>query len=136
MDSRCKGPEREGRGHIRRPERVLESRKHLILIHKKLAYLIHMCNCFVTFRKLIEISPLLPAFSTFASFFPYHNEEYFLSLKKLLYFIYLFLETGERKEKKRERNVNVWLPLTQLPPTALGDLARKPGLCPNWEPNW
>ena len=26
-------------------------------------------------------------------------------------FIYLFLERGEGKEKKRERNINVWLPL-------------------------
>ena len=28
-------------------------------------------------------------------------------------FIDLFLETGERKEKERERNINVWLPLVQ-----------------------
>ena len=27
-------------------------------------------------------------------------------------FIYLFLEKGERWEKERERNINVWLPLT------------------------
>ena len=27
-------------------------------------------------------------------------------------FIYLFLERGERREKERERNINVWLPLT------------------------
>ena len=26
-------------------------------------------------------------------------------------FIYLFLERGERKEKERKRNINVWLPL-------------------------
>ena len=26
-------------------------------------------------------------------------------------FIYFFLERGEGREKKRERNVNVWLPL-------------------------
>ena len=26
--------------------------------------------------------------------------------------IYLFLETGEGREKERERNINVWLPLT------------------------
>ena len=31
-------------------------------------------------------------------------------------FIYLFLETGEGKEKERERNVSVWLPLIHLPP--------------------
>ena len=29
-------------------------------------------------------------------------------------FIYLFLERGERKAKERERNINVWLPLTCL----------------------
>ena len=28
------------------------------------------------------------------------------------YFIYLFLERGEGKEKERKRNINVWLPLT------------------------
>ena len=33
-------------------------------------------------------------------------------------FIYLFLERGERKEKERERNINVWLPLMRpLPGT-------------------
>ena len=26
-------------------------------------------------------------------------------------FIYLFLQTGEGREKERERNINVWLPL-------------------------
>ena len=26
-------------------------------------------------------------------------------------FIYLFLERGERREKERERNISVWLPL-------------------------
>ena len=28
------------------------------------------------------------------------------------YFIYLFLERGEAKEKEKERNISVWLPLT------------------------
>ena len=28
------------------------------------------------------------------------------------YFIYLFLERGEGREKERERNINVWLPLS------------------------
>ena len=30
-------------------------------------------------------------------------------------FIYLFLERGERRDKERERNINVWLPLTWPP---------------------
>ena len=30
-------------------------------------------------------------------------------------FIYLFLERGEGREKERERNINVWLPLTWPP---------------------
>ena len=38
----------------------------------------------------------------------YHNTIVFL---KILF--YLFLERGERKEKERERNINVWLPLIQ-----------------------
>ena len=29
------------------------------------------------------------------------------------YFIYLFLERGEGREKERERNINVWLPLVR-----------------------
>ena len=36
-------------------------------------------------------------------------------------------------EKERERNINVWLPL-ECPRT--GDLARNPGVCPDWELNW
>ena len=39
------------------------------------------------------------------------------------YFIYLFLERWERREKERERNIDVWLPLSSLmSPT--GDLAQ------------
>ena len=34
--------------------------------------------------------------------------------------------------KERERNINVWLPLTC---PLLGGLAQNPGLCPNWELN-
>ena len=46
--------------------------------------------------------------------------------------IYLFLSRGEGREKERERNINVWLPLMH-PPT--GDLARNPGMCPDWQSN-
>ena len=42
-------------------------------------------------------------------------------------FIYLFLERGERREKEKERNISVWLPL-KMPPT--GDLACNTGMCP------
>ena len=48
------------------------------------------------------------------------------------YFIYLFLDRGEEREKERERHKNMWLPLTC--PT-LGNLARNPGMCPDWESN-
>ena len=40
-------------------------------------------------------------------------------------FIYLFLERGEGREKEREENINVWLPLAH--PT--GDLTCNPGMC-------
>ena len=56
-------------------------------------------------------------------------EPNFLTLKftifsfKFIYFI--FREKG--REKKRERNISVWLPL-MCPPT--GDLAHNPGMCP------
>ena len=46
--------------------------------------------------------------------------------------IYLSLERGEWREKERDRNLNVWLPLTW--PT-LGDLAHNPGMCPDQESN-
>ena len=47
-------------------------------------------------------------------------ESYFFAPYFALYpiflkdFIYLFLERGERREKERERNIHVWLPL-ELP---------------------
>ena len=47
-------------------------------------------------------------------------------------FTYLFLERGEGREKERERNINVWLPL-MWPPT--GHLAHNPGMCPDSELN-
>ena len=52
----------------------------------------------------------------------------FFFLKVL--FIYLFLERGGGREKERERNISVWLPLMH-PPT--GGLACNPGMCPNRE---
>ena len=47
-------------------------------------------------------------------------------------FSFLFSERGEGRERDRERNISMWLPLT-CPPT--GDLARNPGVCPDWESN-
>ena len=46
-------------------------------------------------------------------------------------FIYLFLETGEGREKERERNISVWLPLMH-PQWGPG---HNPGMCPDWELN-
>ena len=39
------------------------------------------------------------------------NPSFYLYIYILKDFIYLFLERGERREKERERNINVWLPL-------------------------
>ena len=47
--------------------------------------------------------------------------------------IYLFLERWEGKEKEKEGNINVWLPLAQ---PLLGTLSCNPGMCPDWESNW
>ena len=57
------------------------------------------------------------------------NSSFFFFLK---IFIYLFLERGGWKEKERERNFIVWLPLARPP---LGDLGHNPGMCPDWELN-
>ena len=43
---------------------------------------------------------------------------------------YLFLFREGKGGRKRERNINVWLPLTR---PLLGNLAHNPGVCPNWE---
>ena len=55
----------------------------------------------------------------------YVNSESNYALKKED-FIYLFLERREGREKERERNINVWLPL---------DLACNPGMFPDQELN-
>ena len=40
-----------------------------------------------------------------------------LSINHFFFFLrfYLFLERGEGREKERERNIDVWLPLAHLP---------------------
>ena len=42
-------------------------------------------------------------------------------------FIYLFLEGGEGREKKGERNINVWLVASRTLP--IGDLGGNPSMC-------
>ena len=46
-------------------------------------------------------------------------------------FIYLFLERGRKGETEGEKHQCVVA--SQVPPT--GDLAHKPGMCPDWESN-
>ena len=52
-------------------------------------------------------------------------------------FIYLFLERGKRREKERERNIDLrekhQSVASRRPPA--GDLAHNPGMCPDWESN-
>ena len=74
----------------------------------------------------------LPSFSPVSSF-PlspslFHCPQlYFFKI----FYLLIFREKG--REGERERNINVWLPLT-CPST--GDLACNPGMCPDWESNW
>ena len=42
------------------------------------------------------------------------------------------MDRQEGREKERERNINVWLPLAH---PSLGNLAHNPGMCPDWERN-
>ena len=53
-------------------------------------------------------------------------------------FIYLHLETGEGKEKRKERNINVQEKHRSVAShtSPVGDLACDPGMCPNWKSNW
>ena len=45
-------------------------------------------------------------------------------------FYLLFLDRMDGREKVREKNINVWLPLTTKDP------ACNPGMGPDWESNW
>ena len=53
------------------------------------------------------------------------------------FFVFLLLERGEGREKKRERHSTVGeiqqSVASRTPPT--GDLACNPGMCPDWESN-
>ena len=48
-------------------------------------------------------------------------------------FYLLILQRGEGREKHREGNINVWLPLMR---PLLGTWPCNPGMCPHWESNW
>ena len=48
-------------------------------------------------------------------------------------FIYLFLERGEGREKEREKNINVWLPLVR---PLLGTWPATQAHALDWESNW
>ena len=68
------------------------------------------------------------------------NKVFFLSHQNLWFFLkilFLFLERGERREKERERKIDVQekhqLITSLMSPT--GDLACNPGMCPEWELN-
>ena len=54
----------------------------------------------------------------------------FFIFKIFYLFIYLFVERGEGRKREKHRYVVT----TCMPPT--GDLARNPGMCPDWESNW
>ena len=53
-------------------------------------------------------------------------------MKSFLKFYLIIFREREGREKERERNINVWLPLVC---PATGDLAHNPGMCPDWESN-
>ena len=58
----------------------------------------------------------------------YYHEVFFLSFFQN----YLFLERGEGREKKKERNID-WLSLTHIHPTE--DQVHNPGMFSEWEWN-
>ena len=60
---------------------------------------------------------------------PYHICPYFFLKKDL---IYLLLERGEGREKERERNINVWLPLAR---PLLGTWPATQACALDWESN-
>ena len=58
----------------------------------------------------------------------HHPDLIFFCFKDFIY----ILEREERREKEKERNISVWLPLMH---PLTGDLACNPGMCPDWESN-
>ena len=79
-----------------------------------------------------EYSPF-DAIHLIRTFFSITQKQFLNSSIFLKDFIYLFLERGEAKEKEKERNINVWLPLTH---TLLGIWPIPQCMCPDWELNW
>ena len=63
---------------------------------------------------------------------PEFFQRFYVRYQRFFKRFYLFLEGGEGREKERERNINVWLPLAH---PLLGDLFCNPGMCPDWESN-
>ena len=78
-----------------------------LLIHQMVVYVTSESCCYLHMNTLISIIII------------YFKKD----------FIYLFLE---REEREREKYQCVFA--SHVPPS--GDLACKPGMCPNWESNW
>ena len=90
---------------------------------------------FLLFSQNCIQSPLVRAFhkcrfsKTIFEFILLSVQWWFFWFLKILY--YLLFQTGEVREKGRERNINGWLP--HIPST--GDLPCNTRMCPDWESN-
>ena len=128
--------------------------RHIALVFASITALLFLCLCVSSPPSAREQGPpqsrvilIMPAKTLFPSKVPglecaqiflgataQHKcratRDFILFFFKIL-FIYFY--RGEGREKERERNLNVWSSLVR-PPT--GDLARNPGMCPDWELNW
>ena len=67
--------------------------------------------------------------------FIWYDVIWFLSLNRAqdflkIFYLFIFTEIGEGREKERERNIIVCLPLVR---PLTGDLAYNPGTCCDWE---
>ena len=54
-------------------------------------------------------------------------------MRDFLKSLFIFIDRGEGREKEKEKNIYVWLPLLH---PLLGKLAWNSGMCPDWELNW
>ena len=81
---------------------------------------------------ICKIQSVIPFTSLFSHICPPFTYTIFLSLFFLRLYLFIFRQRGREGEREGEKYQCVVA--SHIPPT--GDLAHKPGMCPDWELNW